>query len=108
LVGSPAPVQHRDREILVRVRVARTVSSVLYKDYFTPDEAAEYCCMSPSHFETHVAPVVPKLRLTERKIVYRRSDLQRWIEEHGNDRVAGGEKGPVRVSQLVRRRGAAS
>ena len=84
------------------------MTHVLYKDYFTPDEAAEYCCVSPSYFDAEIRPHVAPIRYSERKIVFRRSDLQRWIEQHGDDRVAGGQERPVRVPPMVRHRGAAS
>ena len=78
------------------------MSGVLYKDYFTPDEAAEYCCISRAWFDEVVRQAVPTIRLSERKIVFRRSDLQRWIEQHGDDRVAAGEARQVRIPKLVR------
>lgn len=78
------------------------MSQVFYKDYFTPEEAAEYCCISRAMFDETVRHAVPTLRLGERKIVFRRSDLQRWMEQHGDDRMAPGEKRPVRISKLVR------
>jgi hypothetical protein len=78
------------------------MSAVLYKDYFTPDEAAEYCCVSPRYFDEAVRPHVPVLRFSERKIVFRRSDLQRWIEQHGDNRVESGQARPVRLSTVVR------
>ena len=54
--------------------------TVLYKDYFTEEEAADYCCVSYSQFrkckdETGIAPGV-----FMGKLLYRRTDLQRAIE----------------------------
>ena len=50
------------------------------KDYFTPEEAAHYCCVSPSQFRAkkdqyHILPFT-----FMGKLVYRKSDLQRIIE----------------------------
>jgi predicted DNA-binding transcriptional regulator AlpA len=78
------------------------MSSVLYKDYFTPEEAADYCCISRAWFDEVVRHAVPAIPLGGRKIVFRRADLQRWIEKHGDDRVADGQTRPVRLSKLVR------
>ncbi len=63
-------------------------SQVLYKDYFNPDEAAEYCCVSRAYFDQNIRPGVSFLKLSERKLLFRRTDLQRYIEQHGNNRVA--------------------
>lgn len=66
---------------------------VLYKDYFDPEEAADYCCVSRAYFDQHIKPHVPLIPLSERKLLFRRSDLQRFIEEKwlrsNGARVAG-------------------
>jgi hypothetical protein len=61
--------------------INKAVSNLIYKDYFTADEAADYCCVSRAFFDQHIRPGVSCSRIGERKLLFRRSDLQRYIEE---------------------------
>jgi len=49
------------------------------KDYLTVREAAEYMCVSYSHFRAKIQSKFPPKKF-EGKLLYRRSDLQRLIE----------------------------
>jgi hypothetical protein len=51
------------------------------KDYFTIAEAAHYCCVSESHFRRNVRAAGLLPGKLWGKLIYRRSDLARLIEQ---------------------------
>lgn len=50
------------------------------KDYFRVEEAAEYACISVSHWRAQVQPIFPP-GLFYGRLLYRKSDVQRFIEQ---------------------------
>ena len=72
------------------------------KDYFTQAEAARYCGVSLSQFRKHAESVGLRPITFMGKLLYRRADCRRAIEEHGNRHAAGPQLG----SELVRGRAA--
>ena len=55
--------------------------NLLGKDYFSMKEAAHYCCVSLSQFKKYAKErkIIPTSHMG--KLLYRRADLQRSIEE---------------------------
>lgn len=47
----------------------------------TPDEAAASLGISRDHFDTHVGPFLPIVRLGRRKLIPVR-ELERWVDHH--------------------------
>lgn len=45
--------------------------------------AAAYLDLSRSAFLKHIAPDLPKVRITAAIVAYRRSDLDRWVASKG-------------------------
>lgn len=45
--------------------------------------AAAYLDVSQSAFLQHIAPSIPKVRVTAGIVAYRRSDLDRWVASKG-------------------------
>lgn len=68
-------------------------SNVLYKDYFSANEAADYCCVSRSYFDQHIKGAVSSMRLGGKKLLFRRSDLQRFLEERWQQSNGGKASG---------------
>lgn len=59
------------------------MSANLNKEYFNVDEAAEFCCVSNSQFRAKAREVGLEGGKLWGRIVYRRSDLLRLIEQEG-------------------------
>ena len=59
------------------------MSSLLYKEYLTEDEAADYMCLSKSAFNEHKGEwkILPHRLPGVVKNVYKRSDLQSIMEQ---------------------------
>lgn len=55
-------------------------NQVLYKDYFPPAEAADYLGVSRETFDREFRPLLPALKISPRKTLFRRIDLS-WIKE---------------------------
>lgn len=69
-------------------------------DYFTVEQAARYCGLSLSAFREQAELLrIPRGRaLRTRKVLYRRSDLQRAIEWHGFGGGARHDRAPPRTA----------
>jgi len=50
------------------------------KDYFTEQEAANYCCLSKSHFRELIKTSDLQPGRLGRRNIYRRADLKRFLE----------------------------
>lgn len=49
--------------------------------------AAAYLSLSPSTFRQQVAPDVPPVRLTQRRVHWLRADLDKWLAQQAADRA---------------------
>jgi predicted DNA-binding transcriptional regulator AlpA len=65
--------------------------------FMTCDEAAAFCHCSVDAFDAHVRPQLPPPKRVGRKVLFLRSDLDRWAEGD-----TGGEAARVRRRELVR------
>lgn len=71
------------------------------KDYFTVPEAAEYACISVSHWRAKIQRIFPPGEFYG-KLIYRRADVQRFIES--KVRWPGATPAPSFVRRLGERR----
>lgn len=58
------------------------------------ERAAAYLDVSPGWFRQNVAPVVGAIRVTDRVVLYRRQDLDRWLDARAGAVPASEEPNP--------------
>lgn len=67
--------------VVIRENLEDSDMDLSGKDYFTVEQAAEYACISFSHWRAKVQPEFPPGEF-KGKLVYRRADVMRYVEEN--------------------------
>jgi hypothetical protein len=77
LLGSFGPSELYLREALM---TARLLPHGMVPRLISREAAATYCGMSPNHFEEHIAPAVPPVRVGKRNL-WDVKALDRWLDQ---------------------------